>query len=331
MLRLSAPLIFINTGTRPAVPPIPGLDSVPHLDSSSIMELDEVPEHLLILGGGYIGVEFGQMFRRFGSTVTLVQTAPRILVREDPDIAGQVTTILQEDGLDIVLNATARQVEQSSDGTIRVMVETPEGERTLTGSHLLVAVGRKPNTERLALDAAGVQMDRQGYVNVNDRLETNVPCIYAMGDVAGSPPFTHMAYDDFRILRTNLLQGGNRTPGDRLLVYTVFIDPQLGRVGITETEAREQGRTIKVAQMPMSHVARALEVDESRGMVKAIIDSDTDQILGAAVLALEGGEIMAMVEIAMMGQLPYTALRDGIFAHPTLAELFNNLFASLDE
>ena len=210
-------------------------------------------------------------------------------------------------------------------------VETPEGERTLSGSHLLVAVGRPPNTDLLELEAAGVETDGRGFVKVNGRLETNVPGIWALGDVKGGPAFTHISYDDFRIIRTNLLEGGDATIADRLVPYTVFIDPQLGRIGLSEQEARDQGRDVRVAKMPMSYVARALEVDEARGLMKAVVDADTHQILGCAVLGIEGGEIMAMMQIAMMGKLPYTALRDAVFAHPTLAESLNNLFAAIDE
>jgi pyruvate/2-oxoglutarate dehydrogenase complex dihydrolipoamide dehydrogenase (E3) component len=210
-------------------------------------------------------------------------------------------------------------------------VQGSAGERVLAGSHLLVAAGRVPNTEALKLDVAGVERDGRGFVKVNDRLETNVPGIYGMGDVAGSPAFTHISYDDYRILCTNLVWGGNRSRSDRLVPYTMFIDPQLGRVGLSETEARAQGRNILVAKMPMSYVARALEVAEPRGQVKAVIDADTDQILGCAVLGIEGGEIMAMIEIAMLGRLPYTVLRHAIFAHPTLAELLNTLFSSIAE
>jgi pyruvate/2-oxoglutarate dehydrogenase complex dihydrolipoamide dehydrogenase (E3) component len=328
-LQLSADTIFINVGARPAIPPIEGLDRVLYLDSTTIMELDEVPEHLLVMGGGYVALEFGQMFRRFGSQVTMVEQQPQVLPREDADVAEAVTKILREDGIEVHLNSPVERVEQSN-GTLRLMARSPDGERTVTGSHLLVAVGRIPNTETLNLDAAGVERDKRGFVKVNEHLETNVPGIHALGDVAGTPAFTHMSYDDFRILRINLLEGGNRTTTDRLVPYTVFIDPQLGRVGLSEHEAQEQGRKVRVARMPMSHVARALEVGESRGMVKAVVDGETDQILGCAVLGIEGGEIMAMVEIAMMGKLSYTMLRDGIFAHPTLAELLNNLFATLD-
>ena len=331
-LELRADNVFINVGARPGVVPLEGLESVPALNSSSIMELDDVPEHLLVLGGGYVGLEFAQMFRRFGSEVTVVERGPQLLGREDADVAEAVAEILREDGLEILLETQSRRVGQGDDGGIRLTVETPEGgERTLSGSHLLVAVGRPPNTDLLELEAAGVETDGRGFVKVNGRLETNVPGIWALGDVNGGPAFTHISYDDFRIIRTNLLEGGDATIADRLVPYTVFIDPQLGRIGLSEQEARDQGRDVRVAKMPMSYVARALEVDEARGLMKAVVDADTHQILGCAVLGIEGGEIMAMMQIAMMGKLPYTALRDAVFAHPTLAESLNNLFAAIDE
>ncbi len=330
-IELRAENVFINVGARPGSMPLEGLEGIPALNSTSIMELDEVPEHLLVLGGGYVGLEFAQMFRRFGSEVTVVQRGPQLLSREDTDVAEAVAGILREDGLEILLESHSRRVEQSDDGRILLTVETPEGDRTLSGSHLLVAAGRPPNTDKLNLEAAGVEMDGRGFVKVNERLETNVPGIYALGDVKGGPAFTHISYDDFRILRTNLLEGGDATIADRLVPYTMFIDPQLGRIGLSEQEARDQGRHFHVAKMPMSHVARALEVDEARGFMKALLDADTGEILGCAVLGIEGGEIMAMMQIAMMGKLPYTALRDAVFSHPTLAESLNNLFASIDE
>ncbi len=326
---LTAETIFLNTGCRPAPPPLDGLDTVPFFDSTSIMELDVVPEHLIVLGGGYIALEFGQMFRRFGSRVTIVNRGPRLLRREDPDIADAVADVLREDGIEILLGTSARRVQPG--GTdVHLTVATPDGERILTGSHLLVAAGRTPNTDGLNLEAAGVRTDAHGYVIANERLATSAPDVYALGDVKGGPAFTHISYDDFRIARTNLLEGGHATTTDRLLPYTVFIDPQLGRVGLTETEARARGHSIKVAKMPMSRVARALETDEPRGLMKAVVDSETDKILGCAILGLEGGELMSMLQLAIMGNLPYTALRDAIFAHPTLAESFNNLFASFE-
>jgi pyruvate/2-oxoglutarate dehydrogenase complex dihydrolipoamide dehydrogenase (E3) component len=323
---LTADTIFINTGGRPESPPLPGLESVPVLNSTSIMELDILPDHLLVLGGGYIGLEFGQMFRRFGSAVTVVQRGKQLLAREDADVAEEVAKILREDGLEVLLETQAVRVAKDGGGTIRLTVSGPEGERTVSGSHLLVAAGRVPNTEALNLSAAGITTDKRGNIPVNERLETNVPGIYALGDVKGGPAFTHISYDDFRIIKVNLLDGGKATTTGRLVPYTVYIDPQLGRVGMTEAEARAQGRRIRIAKMPMSYVARALEMDEPRGFMKAMVDAETGEILGCAVLGVEGGELMSMLSIAMMGKVPYATLRDAIFAHPTLAEAFNNLF-----
>jgi len=328
--QLTASMIFINAGERPAKLALAGIENVPTLDSTSIMELDTVPEHLLIIGGGYVGLEFGQMFRRFGSQVTVIQRGAFLLSREDPDVAGEVAHILREDGIEVLLETKPVRVEQTAQGTIHLTVQTPAGERTLSGSHLLAAAGRVPNSDWLNLDAAGIQIDKRGSIQVNERLETNVPGIYALGDVKGGPAFTHISYDDFRIIRTNLLENGKASTRERLVPYTVFIDPQLGRVGLSETEARAQGRNIKVAKMPMNYVARALEVDESRGFMKAVVDAGTGQILGCAVLGIEGGEIMAVLQMAMMGKVPYTVLRDAVFAHPTLAESLNNLFSTLD-
>ncbi len=326
---LAADLIVIDTGSRPADPPIRGLESVPHFNSTSIMELDTVPVHLLILGGGYIAAEFGQMFRRFGSRVTIVQRGTQLLDREDPDIADAVHTIFEEDGIDVVLNASVDSIEVDDSGAVRLRVAVGEHASDLVGTHLLVATGRTPNSEALHLSRAGVEVTDGGVIRVNDRLETSAPGVYALGEVAGSPAFTHISYDDFRVLRTNLIEGGNRSTAGRMVPYTVFTDPQLGRIGATEREARAAHPNVRVGTMPMSHVARALEMDESRGVVKAVVDADTEQILGAAALGIEGGEIMAMIQVAMMGKLRYSELRDGIFAHPTLAELLNNLFASV--
>jgi pyruvate/2-oxoglutarate dehydrogenase complex dihydrolipoamide dehydrogenase (E3) component len=325
---LAADTIFINTGCRPARPKLPGLDGVPSLDSTSIMELNSLPEHLLILGGGYIGLEFGQMFRRFGSAVTIVQRGPQLLAREDADVADEVKKLLVEDGIEILLDTEAVSVRAAGQG-VELQLRGPAGERSIPGSHLLAAVGRTPNSDRLNLPAAGVNADPRGYIPVNDRLETNVPGIFALGDVNGGPAFTHISYDDYRIIRNNLLRGKQSTTKGRLVPYTVYIDPQLGRVGLTEQEARAQGRKFYTARIPMSWVARALETDETRGFIKAIVDAQTEQIIGCAVLGIEGGEIMSMLEIAMMGKLPYTALEDGIFAHPALAEGLNTLFMTM--
>jgi pyruvate/2-oxoglutarate dehydrogenase complex dihydrolipoamide dehydrogenase (E3) component len=329
-LDVTAEQIFLDVGTRPAPPPLPGIDRVPALDSTSIMELDAVPEHLLVLGGGYVGLEFSQMFCRFGSQVTVVQRGQRLLGREDDDVADAIAGVLREDGITVLLATEARSVAPRSEGGVNLTVKGENGDHVLSGSHLLTAVGRAPNTNRLALEKTGVETNEKGYIPVDERLATNVPGIYALGDVTGGPAFTHISYDDFRILRTNLIDGGDASTSGRLIPYTVFTDPQLGRVGLTESEARQQGRSVRVATLPMSDVARAVEVDEARGFLKAVIDVESDQMLGFAALALEGGEIMAAAQIAIMGKLPYTALRDGIFAHPTLAESFNNLFASIE-
>jgi len=330
--QLSADLIVVNTGARPSPAHVPGIADVPTLTSTTIMELDTLPEHLLILGGGYIGLEFGQMFRRFGSRVTIIHHGAQLLSREDADVAEAVADILRQDGVEVLLRAETLRAERAgSGGGIRLTVRTAEGERALDGSHLLVAVGRTPNTDDLGADTAGIQLDKHGYIVTNDHLATSVPGVYAIGDVKGGPAFTHISYDDFRILRTNLIDGGDASIAGRIVPYTVFIDPQLGRVGLGEQEARARGMEIKVAKMPMTSVARALEVDESRGFMKAVVDARSGQIVGAAVLGIEGGEIMSMLELAMMGHLPSTTLRDAVFAHPTLAESLNNLFATLDD
>ncbi len=329
-LRLSAEKIFINTGAKPVIPPIDGLSRVPSLDSTSIMELDALPKHLLIIGGGYIAIEFGQMFRRYGSQVTIIERGEQLLAREDSDVAEEVYKILREDGLDVRLKARATRVETNERGEIQLTLSGDGGETTVNGSHLLIATGRRPNTDHFNLGAAGVEMDEKGYVKVNDRLETNVPGIYAIGDMKPGPAFTHISYDDFRIIEANLLQNGNARIEGRPVPYTIFMDPQLGRVGLTEKEARAQGRSIRVAKLSMANVARGIEFGETRGLMKAIVDADTNQILGCAILGMEGGEVMTVLQVAMMGKLPYTVIRDGIFAHPTLAESLNNLFMAMD-
>jgi pyruvate/2-oxoglutarate dehydrogenase complex dihydrolipoamide dehydrogenase (E3) component len=328
---LSGEKIFINAGARPAVPPIDGLKNVPFLDSTSIMELAAVPEHLIVLGGGYVGLEFGQMFRRFGSRVTIVQSGGQLLGHEDADVAGAVASILKQDGVEVLLSTKAAGVTKEG-AKLRVTVrqEMNNETRDLDGTHLLVATGRVPNTDTLNVSAAGIAIDKRGYIQVNEKLETSAAGIFALGDIKGGPAFTHISYDDFRILRTNLIEKGNASTDGRLVPYTLYIDPQLGRVGLTESEARAQNKEVRVARMPMTSVARALETDETRGFMKAIVDAGTDQILGAAVLGIEGGEIMSMLEIAMLGKLPCSALHNATFAHPTLAESLNNLFLNFD-
>jgi len=327
---LIAPQIFINTGTRSVLPAIEGLDTVPHLDNESIMELDRAPEHLLIIGGGYIGIEFSQMFRRFGSKVTVIQSGSQLLREEDPDVVAEVTKILREDGIEVLLNARTQKVEQAN-GVIRLTVMVEGKAQTVEGTDLLVATGRVPNTHALNPAAAGIETDEHGFIRANERLETTAPGVWVIGDVKGGPQFTHISYDDYRILKANLFDGGNRTVHDRMVPYTVFMDPQLGRVGMTETEARKSGKKIRVARMPMTSVARALEMDESRGLMKAVVDADTEEILGATVLAIEGGEVMTVIQMAMMGHLKYSVLQAAVIAHPTLSESLNNLFLHFDD
>ncbi len=328
--QLSAAQLFINTGTHSGAPAVEGLKTVPYLDNGTIMELDYVPEHLVILGGGYIGVEFSQMFRRFGSKVTVIQSGSQLLKEEDQDVAEEVLKILRQDGIEILLNARTERVARAN-GEISLTIALEGKAQTIAATDLMVATGRVPNTEALKPAAAGIEVDQRGFIRSNDRLETSAPGVYVLGDVKGGPQFTHISYDDFRILKANLLDGGDRTVRDRPVPYTVFMDPQLGRVGMTESEAKKSGRKIRVARMLMTSVARALEVDETRGLMKAIVDAETEQILGATVLGIEGGEVMAVFQLAMMGHLKYSVLRDAVFAHPTLAESLNNLFFHFDD
>jgi pyruvate/2-oxoglutarate dehydrogenase complex dihydrolipoamide dehydrogenase (E3) component len=327
-LALEADIVVINVGTRPEVPPIRGIDVVDALDSTTVMELGDLPRRLLVLGGGYVGVEFAQMFRRFGSEVTLVQSGPQLLAREDQDIAETLAEILAEDGIEVLTNAQATAAARSAGG-IELTVRLDGQERRVEGSHLLVAAGRRPNTDGLGLEAAGVETDARGYVVVDDQLRTSAEGVWALGDVNGGPAFTHISYDDYRIVRDRLLKGSERTVSQRQVPYTVYTDPQLGRVGLSEREARATGRRIAVAKMPAERAARALETGNARGVWKAVVDLDSEEILGAAILGHEGGEIMSVVQVAMMGGLSYKALRDAVFAHPTYAESLNNLFMTL--
>lgn len=326
---LIADKVFIDTGTRPALPELPGLADAQPLNSESIQELDRLPEHLIVLGGGYVGCEFAQMFRRFGSRVTLVEQTEAFLPREDPDVAQQVLEIFQEEGVDVLLGASTQQVQGMSGQSVRLRLQTPSGERAVEGSDLLVALGRVSNTEELNLPAAGVETDSRGFIKVNDRLETTATGVWALGDVNGGPQFTHSSLDDYRIVVANL-SGGNRSTADRLIPYTLFIDPELGRVGMTETEARGRGHRVRVARLPASAVPRAMTTGETRGYLKAVVDADTDQLLGASILAAQGGEVMAVIQVAMRAGLPYMALRDMVFAHPTMAEGLNDLFGRLE-
>jgi pyruvate/2-oxoglutarate dehydrogenase complex dihydrolipoamide dehydrogenase (E3) component len=327
---LTAERIFINTGTHPTLPELDGLGEVPYLTAVTIMDLEELPEHLIILGGGYIGLEFSQMFRRFGSKVTLIEQGSQLLDREDEDIAQELTKILEEEAIDIQLTTEVTGVHQTESGNLSVALKKGNKTSKVLGSHLLIAIGTTPNTAALHLDAAGIAVDEEGYIKVNDQLETTQSGIYALGDCKGGPEFTHIAYDDYRVVRQNLLEKGKASIAGRMAPYTVFTDPQLGRIGLSEKEAKKKNQAVKIASMPMKKVARAYEMSRTNGLLKVLIDPDTDQILGAAMLGMEGGEMMSMLQIAMMGQVPYTQLRDGVLAHPTLAESLNNLFQTVE-
>ena len=327
---LSADKFFINVGEKPAIPEIDGIEKIDYLTSTSIMELDEIPEHLAIIGSGYIALEFGQMFRRFGSKVTILEQSERILRHEDEDIAEEIVKIFSEEDIKIITDCKVDLIKKEGDN-INLFLSIAEKEENISCTHVLVGAGRKPQTADLGLDIAGIEINEKGYVKVNDKLETSVEGIYALGDVKGGPAFTHIAYDDYRVIRKNIIENGNESIKDRLVPYCMFIDPQLGRVGITEQEAKESGKEILVATMPNSSVARSIETGDTRGMMKAVIDKGTGKILGASVLAEQGGEIVTILQLAMMSGITYEQLKDGVFAHPTYAESLNNLFMTLDK
>jgi pyruvate/2-oxoglutarate dehydrogenase complex dihydrolipoamide dehydrogenase (E3) component len=326
--RLEGERVFLNLGTHAAIPDIPGLSGAAPLTHVEALELDRLPAHLIVLGGGYVGLEMAQAFRRFGSRVTVIEQAPQLAPREDPDVAEAVRAIFEEDGIDIVLNAAIDTVDGRSGDQVRVRLRTPAGESEIDGSDLLVAVGRTPNTRGIGLESAGVELDLRGYVKVNERLEATAPGVWAMGECAGSPQFTHVAYDDFRVVRENLA-GRPRTTRDRLIPYCMFIDPELGRVGLGEAEAKRRGIAIRVARLPMTSVLRARTIGETRGFMKALIDARSDRILGFTMLGSGAGEVTAAVQTAMLAGLTYTGLRDAIFTHPTMAEGLGGLLASV--
>ncbi len=316
--------IFINTGTRTDTPRLEGLHEVPYLTNASLMELREVPEHLVVVGGGYIGLEFGQMFHRFGSQVTVVHRGEHILGREDGDVADELQKILEGEGIRFILDAQTSRVARK-DGKIALSYSANGREETLTGSHLLVATGRRPNTDELGLEKAGIETDKRGFIRVDNRLRTNVPNHWALGDVKGGPAFTHVSYNDFQIVSANLLEKRNWTTDNRPVPYSVFTDPQLGRVGLTEQEARASGRKIKIGKYPMAYVARAIEREETSGFMKVVVDAENDRILGAAILGSEGGELVQMLGGLMLADAPYTVLKGAVYIHPTLAEGFFGL------
>ena len=322
--------IFINTGASPVIPSIEGVDQIKYLTSTTILELEEIPEHLLIVGGGYIGLEFGQMFSRFGSKVTLLEKGPLLMPREDDDVCEVMTEIFNEDGIDIFTSAKALKFTRKEDGEIEVTVDIDGKSSVHTCSHVLLASGRKPQTDTLGLENTSVKCDDHGHVIVNEFLETDAKNVYALGDVKGGPAFTHISYNDYVVVTKNLLDGEKLSIKGRMVPYCMFTDPQVGRIGITETEAKEQGIDHLVAKIPMKNVARAIETAETRGFMKAVVDKKTKQILGATVIGEEGGEIMTILQMAMMGKITSDEIRFAIFAHPLYAESLNNLFMSID-
>jgi pyruvate/2-oxoglutarate dehydrogenase complex dihydrolipoamide dehydrogenase (E3) component len=324
---LTAPQVFINVGGRARVPE--AFQSIDYLTNTSILALEAVPEHLIVVGGSYLGLEFGQMFRRFGSRVTIIEKNDRLIHREDPETSAAVQEILEKEGIDIRLNADCLSGEQSN-GRIKVQIDCEDGPPDAEGSHLLLAVGRIPNSDRLNLAATGLQADEQGYIPVNDTLETKVSGIYALGDVNGKGAFTHTSYHDFEIVAANLLEGGHRKVSDRILTYGLYIDPPLGRAGMTRSQAEAAGYRVQVASYPMSKVARAKEKGETEGFMQAVVDADTQKMLGAAVLGVGGDEIVASLLNVMLAQKPYTLIRDAVVAHPTVSELIPTIFQSLE-
>jgi len=325
---MSADRIFINVGGRAIVPSMPGLDQVPFLTNSSMMDLDIVPPHLVIVGGSYVGLEFAQMFRRFGSEVTIIEMASRLVQREDPDISTAIQDVLIGEGITLRLNARCIRVS-GHPGAITAHVDCGEGSRSIHGTHLLLAVGRQPNTDDLGLDAAGVTRDEHGYIAVNDRLETNVPGIWALGECNGHGAFTHTAYNDFEVVASNLLARGNRKVSDRVPAYALYIDPPLGRAGLTETEAQRNGYKILVGKRPMTRVARAVEKGETNGLMKIIVDSQSQQILGAAIFGTGGDEAIHCVLGTIYARAPYQVMEHAMHIHPTVCELVPTLLEEL--
>ena len=330
-LFLTADIIFINAGAEPTIPSIPGIETLNYLDSTSILDLKEIPEHLIILGGSYVALEFGQMFRRFGSKVTVIEQSDHFLEREDEDVAEELKNILQEEGINILTSAQASSVKQNDDQSISIIINEKGKQKTLSGSHLLLAVGRTPVSKTLNLEAAGILTDEKGYLKVNDKLQTNIKGVFALGDIKGGPAFTHTSYNDHLIVLNNLTEKKQKSIKNRMVPYCMFTDPQLGRIGITEKEAIQKGLKFRVAMIKMDRVARAIETGDTRGLMKAIVDKKTKLILGAAIIGTEGGEIMTVLQMAMMGKVTYPEIRNGIFAHPTYSESLNNLFMSLDD
>ncbi len=327
-LELKGERVFLNLGTRATIPPVAGLADAGPLTHIEALELDRLPAHLIVLGGGYVGLELAQAYRRFGSRVTVVQRGQQLADREDPDVADAIGRLFHDEGIEVLLSTETLQVEGRSGTSVRLRLRTPQGERLLEGSDILVATGRTPNTAGIGLDTAGVRLDGRGYVQVNDRLETSAPNVWAIGECAGSPQFTHVSEDDFRVIRDNLA-GGSRTTRNRLIPFSLFTDPPLARVGLSETETQRLGVAVRIARLPMAAVLRTRTIGETRGFMKALLDPRTDRILGFTMFGPEAGEVMSVVQTAMLAGMPYTGLRDAILAHPTMAEGLNGLFSDV--
>lgn len=321
--------IFIDVGARAIIPDISGIETVPYLTDSSMMEIDVLPEHLVILGGGYVALEFGQMYRRFGSEVTIVERAPRIASSEDADVSDAVRELLENEGIRVLTESEAVEVEYGEDGRVTLSIDRKGKESAISGSHLLVAAGRRPNTDDLGLSVAGVETDERGYIKVDDELKTSQPHLWALGDCNGQGAFTHTAYNDHEIVAANLLDGGERSVAERIPVYAIYVDPPLGRVGMTESDIRDSGRTALIGKMAMKNVARAQERSETAGFMKILVDAETEAFLGAALLGINCDEVVHLLIDAMAAKASYKTVRDAVHIHPTVAELIPTLLQDL--
>ena len=316
---ITADRVFLDLGSRSAIPDVPGLATAKPVTHVEALDLDRLPERLIVMGGGYVGLELAQALRRFGAAVTVIEHGRQLAAAEDPDVAQALLENFASEGIEVLLETYVRKVEGISGQKVRIVAENSHGQQSIEGTDLLVATGRTPNTQRIGLETAGIELDARGYIKVNERLETTAPGVWAMGDCAGSPHFTHVAFDDFRVVRDNL-NGGSRTTRDRLIPFCMFTDPELARVGLNETEAKRRGIKYRLAKMPMAAVLRAVALGETRGFVKMLIEAESDRILGFIAFGAEASEMMAAVQTVMLGGLPYTVLRDAIFTHPTAAE-----------
>lgn len=325
---ITADRVFLDLGSRATLPDIPGLAVAKPMTHVEALDLQHLPQHVIVLGGGYVGLELAQALRRFGAAVTLLEHGRQVAAAEDPDVAQAVQENFASEGIEVLLEARVGKVEGISGQKVRIVVESSRGQETIEGSDLLIATGRTPNTRGIGLETAGIELDARGHIKVNERLETTAPGVWAMGDCAGSPHFTHVAFDDFRVVRDNLI-GGSRTTRDRLIPFCMFTDPELARVGLNETEAKRRGIAYRLAKLPMAAVLRAAALGETRGFVKMLVDAESDRILGFVGFGVETSEMMAAVQTAMLGGLPYTVLRDAIFTHPTAAEGLGPLLATV--